>query len=218
MLLRRRCPALFSRRPDQTGVNAITTADLWQVLMNDVLGYERFGAHGGDWGAMITAQLGHKYAGRMIGVHMQNGAPLDFFTAGLPAASDYAPDEAGWYEKTTDFFAHKAVHVAVQSAEPQTMSYGFTDSPVGLCAWLVEKRRNWSDCGGDVRAALQQGRTAHFGDALLVDGKLWHFGALLRRGQAPSVATQPSRRPGSQRAHGYRVIRRRPVPLAAALA
>jgi len=107
---------VFSTPLTKTGVNAITTADLWRVLMNDVLGYERFGAHGGDWGAMITAQLGHKYAERMIGVHMQNGAPLDFFTAGLPAASDYAPDETGWYEKTTDFFANKAVHVAVQSA------------------------------------------------------------------------------------------------------
>jgi len=141
---------VFSTPLTKPGINAVTTADLWQVLMNDVLGYERFGAHGGDWGAIVTAQLGHKYADRLIGIHVQNGAPLDMFTAGLPAASEYASDEAGWYEKTIDFFANKAVHVAVQSAEPQTMSYGFNDSPVGLCAWLVEKRRNWSDCGGDV--------------------------------------------------------------------
>lgn len=141
---------VFSTPLTKTGVNAVTTADLWQALMNDVLGYERFGAHGGDWGAIVTAQLGHKYADRMIGIHLQNGAPLDMFSAGLPAASEYAPDEAGWYEKTVDFFANRAVHVAVQSTEPQTMSYAFNDSPVGLCAWLVEKRRNWSDCEGNV--------------------------------------------------------------------
>jgi pimeloyl-ACP methyl ester carboxylesterase len=141
---------VFSTPLTKPGVNAFTTADLWQVLMNDVLGYPKFGAHGGDWGAAITAQLGHKYADRLIGIHILNGAPLDFFNVGLPQAADYAPDEAGWYEKTTDFFANKAVHVAIQGTEPQTISYGLNDSPVGLCAWLVEKRRNWSDCEGDV--------------------------------------------------------------------
>jgi pimeloyl-ACP methyl ester carboxylesterase len=146
-----RCPDTCSSTPlTQPGINAFTTADLWQRLMNDVLGYPKFGAHGGDWGALITAQLGHKYADRLIGIHMLNGGPLDLFNVGLPQAADYASDEAGWCEKTTDFFGKKAAYSAIQSAEPQTIAYGLNDSPVGLCAWLVEKRRNWSDCDGDV--------------------------------------------------------------------
>jgi len=140
----------FSTPLAQPGIDAIRTADLWQSLMNDVLGYGRFGAHGGDWGAFVTAQLGHKHADRLIGIHLANGAPLDFFQAGLPDASEYAADEAGLRERTVEFFADGHGYSAIQSTRPQTVSYGLADSPVGLCAWLVEKRRDWSDCGGDV--------------------------------------------------------------------
>jgi pimeloyl-ACP methyl ester carboxylesterase len=133
------------RRP---GVDALMTADLWQRLMNDVLGYGRFGAHGGDWGAFVTAQLGHKHADRLIGIHLANGAPLDFFQTGLPGPDEYAPDEAGLRGRTVHFFAQGHGYSAIQSTRPQTLAYGLTDSPVGLAAWLVEKRRDWSDCGG----------------------------------------------------------------------
>ena len=76
---------------DKPGIDALKTADLWATLMTDVLGYPRFAAHGGDWGAFVTAQLGHKYADRVIGTHMAAGAPLDFFQSPLSAA-DYGPD------------------------------------------------------------------------------------------------------------------------------
>lgn len=130
------------------GVNWWKTADLFAVLM-DRLEYDRFAAHGGDVGAFIAAQLGHKHAARMIGIHLHTAGQLEFM-AGLgwdPA--DYAPEEAAFVSRM------KAVrgevgHFAIQSTKPQSLAYGFNDSPVGLLAWLVDKRRGWSDCGGDV--------------------------------------------------------------------
>lgn len=63
--------------------------------MQDVLGYNKFAAQGGDWGALITAQLGHKYADRMIGVHMNLMAPLTVVLGGFPDAAEYGPEEKG---------------------------------------------------------------------------------------------------------------------------
>ena len=140
----------FSSPLLKSGVDALRTADLWRMLRCDALGYPKFAAHGGDWGAFVTAQLGHKHADSLVGIHLANGAPLDFFQTGLPTAADYAPDEAGLHERTIKFFAEGHGYSAIQSTRPQTLGYGLDDSPVGLAAWLVEKRRDWSDCGGDI--------------------------------------------------------------------
>lgn len=134
----------------QSGIDARVTADLWRKLMVETLGYTRFAAQGGDWGAFVTAQLGHKYADDLLGIHLIGGAPLDCFDKPLPDASDYAADEAGWHAKTQAFFANESGYSAEQSTKPQSLAFGLNDSPVGLAAWLIEKRRSWSDCDGDV--------------------------------------------------------------------
>jgi pimeloyl-ACP methyl ester carboxylesterase len=146
----------FSSPLSTPGIDALRTADLWRVLMCDVLNYPKFAAHGGDWGAFVTAQLGHKHADSLIGIHLANGAPLDFFQTGLPVPEDYASDEAGLYERTIKFFAEGHGYSAIQSTRPQTLGYALDDSPLGLAAWLVEKRRDWSDCGGDVERAYSK--------------------------------------------------------------
>lgn len=140
----------FSTPLTKPGINFWRTADLWVTLMQEVLGYKKFAAQGGDWGALITAQLGHKYADRLIGCHVNLMAPLNVFLSGLPEASEYGPDEKGWYERNTHFFAAESGYSALQTTKPQTIAYALNDSPVGLCAWILEKRRTWSDCGGDV--------------------------------------------------------------------
>jgi pimeloyl-ACP methyl ester carboxylesterase len=140
----------FSSPLAKPGVDAIMTADLWRTLMTAGLGYPKFGAHGGDWGAYVTAQLGHKHRDALIGIHLANGAPLDFFQTGLPGPEEYAADEAGLRERTLRFFDDGWGYSAIQSTRPQTLSYGLNDSPAGLAAWLVEKRRDWSDCGAEV--------------------------------------------------------------------
>lgn len=146
----------FSTPLTKPGANAVGTADLWQVLMNDVLGYGRFAAHGGDWGALITAQLGHKHSERLIGIHIANGAPLDFFKTGLPAPDEYADDELDSRARAVQRMAEGHGYLAIQSTRPQTLSFGLADSPVGLCAWLLDKRREWSDCGGDVERSFSK--------------------------------------------------------------
>jgi pimeloyl-ACP methyl ester carboxylesterase len=140
----------FSTPLTKTGINFWRTADLWASLMRDVLGYQKFAAQGGDWGALVSAQLGHKYADQLIGVHVNVMAPLDIFISSMPDESEYGPDEKGWYEKNLNFFNAESGYSALQTTKPQTLTYALNDSPVGLCAWILEKRRTWSDCEGNV--------------------------------------------------------------------
>jgi len=140
----------FSVPLTTTGINFWNTSDLWVRLMQDVLGYQKFAAHGGDWGALVTAQLGHKYADHMIGVHFTVMGALALLRERGPSASDYGPDEQSWYERSKRFFSQEMGYFALQTTKPQTVAYALNDSPVGLCAWILEKRRTWSDCDGDV--------------------------------------------------------------------
>jgi len=140
----------FSTPLTTPGINFWRTADLWATLMRDVLGYDKFAAGGGDWGALLTAQLGHKYAQHLIGVYMHLMAPLDLFNGALPEEKLYGPGEEGWYQRNQDFFAGESGYSAIQSTKPQTLAFALNDSPAGLCAWILEKRRTWSDCEGDV--------------------------------------------------------------------
>lgn len=140
----------FSTPLTTPGINSWRTADLWVTLMRDVLGYDKFAAGGGDWGAILTAQLGHKYAKHMIGVYVHLMAPLDIFNGALPEEHEYSAEEAGWYERNLNFFAKESGYSAIQATKPQTLAFALNDSPAGLCSWILEKRRTWSDCGGDV--------------------------------------------------------------------
>ncbi len=138
----------FSTPLTVPGVNAPVTADLWLRLMREVLGYDRFAAQGGDWGAIVTAYMGHRYAEHLIGIHLSLPALLG---AGFRTVKpeDYGQGEEEWYARMQTRMQSAASHVAVQTADPQTLAYALNDSPVGLAAWLLERRRNWSDSGGD---------------------------------------------------------------------
>ena len=140
----------FSTPLRKTGFNFWRTSDLWVKLMRDVLGYDRFAAEGGDWGAAVTGQLGHKYAEHLHGIYIHLVCPLDIFNGPLPDPSEYGPDEQGWLEKNIHFFTQESGYSALQCTKPQTIAFALNDSPVGLASWLVEKRRTWSDCDGDV--------------------------------------------------------------------
>jgi pimeloyl-ACP methyl ester carboxylesterase len=145
----------FSTPLEVTGINFERTADLWARLMTAVLGYERFGAHGGDWGQMVTAQLGHKYAERMIGIHMSGAMPLDMMN-GLPGDDAYSDAEAEFLAHSKKRMLHGTSHAAVQAVEPQTLAYGMHDSPVALLAWLVNRRYWWGACGGDIESRFSK--------------------------------------------------------------
>jgi pimeloyl-ACP methyl ester carboxylesterase len=143
----------FSTPLTKSGVGVDTVADLWVRLMQDVCGYGRFAAHGGDWGALITGQLSHAHADKLLGAHLGltliPGVGLQTLTA-----EDHADDEQWMIERRAEAMPLITSHVAVHAADPQTLSYAFMDSPVGMAAWIWQRRRNWSDCNGDVETAF----------------------------------------------------------------
>ena len=139
----------FSTPLTTSGINFWRTADLWVELMSQ-LGYPKFYAEGGDWGGLITAQLGHKYADRVLGVYIHLLIPLDVFTGPGPGVSDYGPDDQALLAKNMNFFTQESGYSAIQMTKPQTLAVGLNDSPAGLCSWIVEKRRTWSHCNGEV--------------------------------------------------------------------
>ena len=150
----------FSTPLEKTGVNWWKTADLWASLMRDTLGYERFFAHGGDWGCLVTLQLGHRYAELLHGIHITGAAPLDIFSGERPWAiggalesmSEGSEERAAMLAWERKF----ASHVAVQHLDPQTLAFAMHDSPLGLCAWILERRRSWGDCDGNVESRFSK--------------------------------------------------------------
>ena len=139
----------FSSPLRTAGIGVTQTADLWVRLMRDVLGYDRFGAGGGDSGVFVSSWLGHAYASHIIGVHLNFPAPISMAALGTIRDDDYAPEERAWLAERGSARG-TAAHMIVQTEDPQTLAYGLNDSPAGLAAWIVGCRRNWSDCDGDV--------------------------------------------------------------------
>jgi pimeloyl-ACP methyl ester carboxylesterase len=138
----------FSDRPALRGMDAFRIADLWSELMRG-LGYNRFGAQGGDWGASISTVLGFRYPSSVAGVHLNYipGSYMPYLGEDVRSVSiaeqQFLLDAGRWYEDEGGY-AHE------QRTKPQTLAMGLNDSPAGLAAWIVEKFREWSDCGGDV--------------------------------------------------------------------
>jgi len=137
----------FSGPVPRAGVNFWKTADLWQQLMTEVLGYPRYAASGGDWGALVSSQLGHKYADNLYGVHLTHPMLLDQFDSDRPWDVMGRAWDSG--QKPPAGAVKFASHFAVQVLDPQTLAYALADSPVGLLAWLLERWRSWGDGQGD---------------------------------------------------------------------
>jgi pimeloyl-ACP methyl ester carboxylesterase len=134
--------------PLQTlGIDVARIADLWVRLMRDVLGYDRFGAQGGDWGAFVTGQLGHAHAEHMTGVYLTLPVVPGLFGRRAVSADQFGPDEQWMVERMAESRRHVEAHVAVHRRDPQTFAYAMADSPIGLGAWLWHRRQLW--CDGD---------------------------------------------------------------------
>jgi pimeloyl-ACP methyl ester carboxylesterase len=133
----------FSEIPTVPGYGPARTAQLWDGLMSQ-LGYERYGAHGGDWGALVTAQLGWRYPERVAGVHRNIG--------GIQFASIEGQSEEARRARRELWQTEETGYQRIQGTKPQTLAYGLTDSPAGLAGWIVEKWRSWSDCAGDIES------------------------------------------------------------------
>ena len=142
----------FSDRPRERGMNPFKVAALWARLMTE-LGYERFAAQGGDWGSTISTALGLNHAQRIIGIHLNYIAGRFLFGGTLnqttqdEMARSYLDELRAWADLEGGY-SH------LQATKPQTLSYALNDSPIGLAAWIVEKFRGWSDCGGKLESVF----------------------------------------------------------------
>jgi microsomal epoxide hydrolase len=158
----------LSFAPGQPRFSLEQIADCFAELMSGVLGYRRFAAQGGDWGAFVTSRLGAVHADKLLGIHLNLLAVRrDASLVANPSAEEerYLADLAAWLKEETGY-------QWIQGTRPQTLAFGLSDSPAGLAAWIVEKFRAWSDCGGDVESVFER-------DHLLANISLyWFTGAI----------------------------------------
>jgi pimeloyl-ACP methyl ester carboxylesterase len=119
---------------------AMTTHELWHRLMRDELGFEHYGAHGGDLGAGIVSRLAEAHPEAVLGLHLLSIAePQNVDPASVTDEERaYLDEVAAWYRQD-GAYEHQ------QQTKPLTVSYGLTDSPVGLLAWILEKYHDWTD-------------------------------------------------------------------------
>jgi len=137
----------FSDKPPRHGFT-FRVGRLWHSLMIDVLGYKRYGAHGGDWGTTITEQLARDHGRSVVGIHLTD---VPFWHVFQPP-KDPSRDEAAFLEKNAAWQKNEGAYAYIQSTRPLTLAAALRDSPIGLAAWLVDKFHAWSDCHGDIES------------------------------------------------------------------
>src|SRR3954462_6629141 len=136
----------FSDRPRAAGMTPWAGAEILLALMRG-LGYDRFVAHGSDFGAEVVTQLALAHPEHVAGLHLstfdwrpylgEESRPLSAIEREYVKARDRLGERESAYDE-------------LQSTKPQSLGYALNDSPAGLAGWIVEKWRSWSDCGGDV--------------------------------------------------------------------
>jgi pimeloyl-ACP methyl ester carboxylesterase len=140
----------YSDKPTGGPLNSIDVAGLWARLM-DAVGYDRFGAAGGDIGSHVSRYLALDFSERVLAVHRTDaGIPVVAPGVELTQAERVFLDEAAAWNQSEGAYA------AMHRTKPQTAAIGLNDSPAGLAAWLVEKLRSWSDCHGDLESSYSK--------------------------------------------------------------
>ena len=138
----------FSDHAQDRGMEVQRVAGMWNKLMTQNLGYPKFGAQGGDIGSGVTARLGFAHSDTLYGIHLTSiTRPTPYLGPGSKPVTD---SEQALITQRDKWFQDEGGYNHIQGTKPQTLAYGLNDSPVGLAAWIVEKYRTWSDCGGDV--------------------------------------------------------------------
>lgn len=148
------CPSLpgygFSGKPTRTGWGVEKIAQAWETLMGR-LGYDRYGAQGGDWGAAVTTHLGRN-RGHCIAIHLN----MPIARPPTDSTTDLTEDEQRALAAMAQHRRWGTGYSKQQSTRPQTLGYGLVDSPVGQLAWIVEKFWAWMDCDGHPENVLSR--------------------------------------------------------------
>jgi len=140
----------FSAGLSVPGITNQKIADLWARLMTG-LGYARFGAQGGDWGAGVATWLARRHPDRVLGIHL-NYIPGSYRPHLDDGARPLSSAERRFLADQDAWVATEGAYGQVQATTPQTLAYGLNDSPAGLAAWIAEKFYRWGDCGGDIES------------------------------------------------------------------
>ena len=130
----------FSDPPEEP-ITARDVAGLWNTLMVEVLGCNRYVAQGGDWGSCITSWLALDHPGRLAAIHLNSLGLVPFRGEG---AEPLTPEEIAWFTKATKAYQPETGYQQIQGTKPQTLAYGLTDSPAGLAGWILEKFHGWT--------------------------------------------------------------------------
>jgi microsomal epoxide hydrolase len=136
----------FSGHPRVRAFNIQAIAETFDKLVTEVLGYKRYCAQGGDWGSAITSRLGEVHGDHLYGIHLN----LIFVGGHTRSKGDLSQEEKVFLADMDHFRREETGYQGIQRTKPQTLAYGLNDSPAGLAAWITEKFRTWTDCGGDL--------------------------------------------------------------------
>ena len=155
-------------RPD---MNFWKMAELWHKLMTESLGYQKYAAAGSDYGALVTGQLGHKYARELYGIWLSHRIHLDIFQGDRPwdiTGGALVPEgvPGPLHQEIVSMQQRFAAHVAVHVLDSQNLAYGLADSPVGMLSWILRRWTKWSESGGDVESVFPR-------DHLLTNATIW---------------------------------------------
>ena len=142
----------LSFTPGQARFGVEEIADCVAVLMRDTLGYSKFAVQGGDWGGITASRLGYAHPDKLIGIHVN----LLSVRRDLARPADQTPAERQYFDDLAVWLREETGYQWIQGTKPQTLAFALTDSPAGLAAWIIEKFRAWSDCGGDVERVFSR--------------------------------------------------------------
>ena len=141
----------LSFTPGQPRFGTEEMADLFAELMTEVLGYQRFAAQGGDWGAFIASRLGYAHADKLIGIH------LNLLAVRRDTKQETTSEnERAYLVQLSEWLKEETGYQWIQGTRPQTLAYALSDSPAGLAAWIAEKFHRWSDCDGVIENAVRR--------------------------------------------------------------
>ncbi|MFD6063247.1 epoxide hydrolase family protein [Rhodococcus wratislaviensis] len=138
----------FSGAPRTAGWSLSHIASVFNSLMVDQLGYDRYAVQGGDFGGLIASRMGAYHSESVLGIHLN-------LIMGTPPAEP-GPEDLEHLERYTRFSERALGYLQVQNTTPDSLMIAQSDSPAGLASWIIEKFRSWSDCGGDIESSFDK--------------------------------------------------------------
>lgn len=140
----------FSGKPRERGWGVARMAEAFDTLMTQELGYGRYAVQGGDWGGMIAARMGSLFPERVVAVHTNYA-----FVPG-PMTDELPPEDMEACRKQEEMDFLEGAYHHIQETKADSVSMAQADSPAGFAAWVIEKFRSWSDCGGEVESVFSK--------------------------------------------------------------